>query len=538
MGETIGAVILGSDETHLTNHQGDKTCHAVYLSCGNIRKEVRNKGNANAWRMIGQIPSVTFKNEALQGVLYARLYHVCMDIILENLKKASRKAVEMIDSSGQKRDVRTVLFSHIADLPEQLMISCTAKNQAPSSFAQQHQFGDSTAQPLRTGAGTLRALEYLKETFPPDERLSKNFLLACKTAGLNGVLEPYWRDWQFADPCEFLTPDSLHQWHILFKDHLLSWARKLIGDAEFDKRLAAIQHRIGFRHFPDGITKFKQHTGRETRDLERIFLGVIAGHPQITTSAMRAFRSFLDFVYLGQYPRHTSRTLRAMDNALTTFHESKCAFVPVRDGPRQQGEFRIPKLELMHHVTRLIHLLGSADQFTSDTTEKLHILMAKVAYTHTNRKQFIPQMCDFLNRLERLLQFERFLVWRGTDTTLLLRRLAKCLREEWTKMCTVDDFKIDIDPSPFEDEEDLEYISKGARPGFLPVKSDFHKVSATNDTTAFSLTKTPTNSYRSLQEFCRAYSFHDLSHSFSKFWKDFRLANNSGGLVLPPFNSE
>ena len=48
----MGAVILGSDKVHLTAHTGDKECHAVYMTCGNIKKGVRNKGSARAWRMI------------------------------------------------------------------------------------------------------------------------------------------------------------------------------------------------------------------------------------------------------------------------------------------------------------------------------------------------------------------------------------------------------------------------------------------------------------------------------------------------------
>ncbi|TDL14392.1 hypothetical protein BD410DRAFT_734142, partial [Rickenella mellea] len=55
-GETLGLVILGSDKTHLTNHQGDKEAHCVYMSCGNIKKDVRNKATARAWLLVGQIP--------------------------------------------------------------------------------------------------------------------------------------------------------------------------------------------------------------------------------------------------------------------------------------------------------------------------------------------------------------------------------------------------------------------------------------------------------------------------------------------------
>ena len=42
----MGLVILGSDKTHLTVYQGDKECHAVYMTCGNIKKALRTKVGA------------------------------------------------------------------------------------------------------------------------------------------------------------------------------------------------------------------------------------------------------------------------------------------------------------------------------------------------------------------------------------------------------------------------------------------------------------------------------------------------------------
>ncbi len=37
---TILSIILASDKTHLTNFTGDKSMHAIYMSLGNIHKDV------------------------------------------------------------------------------------------------------------------------------------------------------------------------------------------------------------------------------------------------------------------------------------------------------------------------------------------------------------------------------------------------------------------------------------------------------------------------------------------------------------------
>ena len=118
-GQTLGLVILGSDKTHLTVGQGDKECHAVYMSCGNIKKSLRSKVGAHCWMMIAQIPIAKFKETECQGTLTNHLLHICLDIVLSNLKDCAIHAKNMLDPGGRLRSVRTFLTAYIANLPEQ-----------------------------------------------------------------------------------------------------------------------------------------------------------------------------------------------------------------------------------------------------------------------------------------------------------------------------------------------------------------------------------------------------------------------------------
>ena len=155
--------MLSSDKTHLTVGQGDKECHAVYLSCGNIKKSLRSKVGAHCWMMVGQVPIAKFEPSELQGVLTNRLLHHCLDVILANLKECSVNAQTMLDPAGRLRNVRTFLAAYIADLPEQQALACVASNYAPSSTAGPTTLGDSALQPLREGSDTLEAIKEIKE---------------------------------------------------------------------------------------------------------------------------------------------------------------------------------------------------------------------------------------------------------------------------------------------------------------------------------------------------------------------------------------
>ena len=321
-GETLGLVLLSSDKTHLTVGQGDKECHALYISSGNIKKSLRSKASARCWMMLAQIPVAKFEQVKFQGLLTNRLIHQCLDRVLHNLKQCGRKAQKMLDPNGNIRLVRTFLGAYIADLPEQQALSCVTTNYAPSSLAGPLELGDSQVHPRRDRLHTLGAIEELEKEIAAQNAkgdLGKLKKIA-KTYGLNGICKPFWRDWVYADPSLFLAPDALHQWHKLFIDHPVEWAKAWLGNEELDRRFSVLQPRIGFRHFRNGFTRYKQHTGKESKDIQRVYLAVIAGHPKVTQGILKALRALLDFVYLAQYESHSDVTLQYLEDALRRFH--------------------------------------------------------------------------------------------------------------------------------------------------------------------------------------------------------------------------
>ena len=386
------------------------------MSCGNIKKEIRAKVDAHCWMMIAQIPIAKFEHPKHQVLLTNRLLHRCLDIILDGLKSCAASAVQMSDPAGQIRLVRTFLAAYIADLPEQQALACVRTGYAPSSVAGPMTLGSSGAQDLRYGTDTIQTILEVQEELGTENaeddlnRVKKLYRLR----DLNGVDKPFWRNWLLADPSSFLTPDSLHQWHKLFMDHPVEWAKAWLGNEELDRRISVLQPRVGFRHFGNGFTRFRQHTGKETKDIERVFLCIIAGHENVTEGIMKAMRTLLDFIYLAQYESHSTVTLEYLEDALRSFHYYKryISESGMRSGLQKKDEFNIPKIELMQHVKRLIKLHGSAPQYSSEQTERCHIDMAKHPYKATNRKDYAKQMCRYLDRHERVRLFSTLTVWR------------------------------------------------------------------------------------------------------------------------------
>ena len=75
------------------------------------------------------------------------------------------------------------------------------------------------------------------------------------------------------------------------------------------------------------------------------------------------------------------------------------------------GEFNIPKLELLSHVVNAIKRLGSAPQFSTEQSERAHIDNCKVPYRLTNHKGFEQQICRRLDNLLRVHVLSQLVDW-------------------------------------------------------------------------------------------------------------------------------
>ncbi|PPQ82936.1 hypothetical protein CVT26_004943 [Gymnopilus dilepis] len=400
-GATIVPVILSSDKTNLTRFSGDKQAWPVYLSIGNISKSTRRKANSRAMVLLGYIPvckldCFTKKRRSVEGY---RFFHDCMKIFLASLREAGQKGVDVACADGFIRTIFPILAAYIADYPEQCLVACCKENSCPTCTVDPDDRGEYRVHSvLRDPEKTIDILEERANGDAPEEFNDESLR----------PVDPFWRDLPHCNIFACITPDLLHQLHKgLFKDHIVSWATEACngGEDEIDERFRTMSTHPSLRHFKKGISVTTQWTGREHKNMEKVFLGVLAGSTDVRV--LQSVQGVLDFIYYAHFETHTDRSLQMLDAAWLKFHQNKEIFEEL--GIRQH--FNISKLHNIKHYLDSIRLLGTADGYNTESSERLHIDLAKMGYNASNKKEYIKQMTVWLRRQEAVHRFDQFLAW-------------------------------------------------------------------------------------------------------------------------------
>ncbi|KAG1906491.1 uncharacterized protein F5891DRAFT_941482 [Suillus fuscotomentosus] len=404
-GAVIAPVILASDKTNLTRFRGDKAAWPIYLTIGNIKKDIRRQPSKHATVLIGYLPiskMLHFKDDEGRQLGRYRLFHNCMRLVMESLIDAGCCGVEMICTDGNIRHIFPILAAYIADHPEQCLIACCKENHCPCCVVGTKQRGDHVDSPLRNVTETRATLK--RHQNGEDPHLFDDH-------GLCVIHYPFWAYLPHTDIFTCITPDILHQLHKgVFKDHIVSWCATIISNAEFDARFQAMSDFHGLRHFKWGISNVSQWTCTEHKEMQHVVLGVIAG--AVEPRVFQAARAILDFIYYAQYHAHTDTTLMRMQEALNVFHANKAVFI--EHGLREH--FNIPKVHSMCHYVQSIRSLGSADGFNSESPEHLHIDYAKDAYQVSSKVDYIAQMTHWLKLQEAVFRHGVYLDWVASQS--------------------------------------------------------------------------------------------------------------------------
>jgi Plavaka transposase len=411
-GATIAPLIISSDKTKLSNFRGDATAWPVYLTIGNLPKEIRRSPSSHGTVLLGYLPVPKFDcfTKSTRSLAKYRLFHDCMSILMESVVKASKKGEDMVCADSWIRQIWPILAAYIADYPEQCLVACCMENRCPICTVIPKERGNHIPQALRTVRETLFFLRRMQ---------SGEDDTAFKTLGLRAIYQPFWANHPHSNIFQAFTPDLLHQLHKgVFKDHLVKWCTEIIGMEEVDLLFRTMPSHPGLRHFQNGISHVSQWTGTEHKEMERVFLGILVASRCGDEQMITAVRALIDFAHYASLQSHTTQTLAGLRKALDDFHASKDIFIKL--GGREQDHFNIPKVHSLDHYEELIRLFGSADGFNTESPERLHIDFAKNAYRASNRKDYIQQMTRWLQRQENVDRFTEYLAWTRTPPTVFL----------------------------------------------------------------------------------------------------------------------
>ncbi|KAJ7254742.1 hypothetical protein C8J57DRAFT_1437178 [Mycena rebaudengoi] len=328
---------------------GDKQAWPVYITIGNIDKETRRTPSTGATELLRYIPVTKlerFSKDRRSGVA-AQLFHDCMKVMLASLVEAGKKGVLMDCSDGFVRRMFPILSAYVADYPEQ----CLVKR------------GEQVYSNLRDPVHTIHTLSRQAKGKYPADFVDHNLR----------PINPFWADLPHCDIFSCMTPDLLHEIHNgTFGDHIVKWATAVTagGEDEIDARFRAMAPHPTLRHFKKGVSLTSQWTGHEHKEMEKIFLGVLANATE--PAVQRAVRG-------------------------EVFVEHKI-----------RKHFNINKLK---HYSDSIRSRGTADGFNTENTERLHIDLAKIGYAATNKKAYTSQMTVWLRRHQALRKFGFYIQW-------------------------------------------------------------------------------------------------------------------------------
>jgi hypothetical protein len=156
-----------------------------------------------------------------------------------------------------------------------------------------------------------------------------------------------------------------------------------------DERFSIIPRYSDKRQIGDELTRVKQWTGAEYKDMVKVRLAALApflkGHPD----HCKFIKSVTDFILITSYHFHTETTLKYLQAALIGISSNIHLFLPYR---KRHSMSKIPTIHSLLYYIECIREMGSPDNRDTEISEAAHKNLIMDAYCCSNKVNYIPQM--------------------------------------------------------------------------------------------------------------------------------------------------
>ena len=320
-------MIISSDKTQLT-HFHDKQAYPVYLTIGNIPKDIRRKPSRHAQLLVTYLPTTKLGgigNKAARCRALANLFHGCMGKLLDPITSHGEAGLPMMSSNGVWQRCHPIFAIFIGDYPEQTLVTCTYNGRCPKCSVTPDELGESQSFPLCMRSSAMEAYCLA------DNDNAHTFHLACRQAGLKPIFHPFWKTHTISNIFISVMPNILHQLLQGMVKHLIKWLIKIYGPAAIDLCCKAIPPNHKILLFTKGIMMLSRVSGQEHKRMCAILLGLIIDLPLPgglnSSRLIKAVCALLDFLYLAQFSSHTNETICCLQDSLAAFHDNKAIFI-------------------------------------------------------------------------------------------------------------------------------------------------------------------------------------------------------------------
>ncbi|KAG1847683.1 hypothetical protein DFJ58DRAFT_717167 [Suillus subalutaceus] len=272
------------------------------------------------------------------------------------LEEAGLDGIIMKSGDGILRRGHPLFSCFIGDYPEQVLVIGVKAMECPKCDIPPNKLGSNVV-PFE-----MRNLDAVLDALAAIDHGDLEFL------GIKPIIHPFWKPLPYTN---------------IFQAHLLGWLAEAFGAAEIDARCRRLPLNHHICLFKKGITSLSRISGMEHSQICRFLLGIIIDirlpNHLALSHLIRAVKGLLDFLFLS--------TLESENN------------------------FNLPKLHAGRHYMSMIRTFGTTDNYNTEYTERLHIDLAKDAYRATNHKDEFIQMTQWLERKEKIVRHERYVMW-------------------------------------------------------------------------------------------------------------------------------